>query len=445
MGRGRPDRIGDVHLAHRAGRRWHVMPLAAAALCALLGWEIVTRGVAANLAAVDPAASLRLRPSEVTALLTRADALLATALAAQGGAQQRHGALFDPATRTRVRLLASRALAGDPLNARAMRVLAQTEDGKLVEPLMLAAVHRSVRESVAVYWLMRKRAGERNYVSALRYADMLMRTRGRARVLAAPVLSEAAEAGAPDALAAMLAARPPWRTWALREISLRARDPNAALKLLFALRDTAHPPTAGELRDFLQAMIARGSYELARYAWLQFLPPRELQAAGYLFNGGFEHPASGLPFDWTIDAARGVTAEVITRGDAPKQHALRVGFGALRTNFNGVSQLLMLPAGAYRLTGNYKGSLRGGRGPVWMVGCEGAGPPRLAASAVMLGEAPAWQRFDANFTVPESGCAVQALRLTVDALPVSDEPLDGTVQYDDLEIVNAAGDGRAEN
>jgi hypothetical protein len=63
----------------------------------------------------------------------------------------------------------------------------------------------------------------------------------------------------------------------------------------------------------------------------------------------------------------------------------------------------------------------------------------------MLGEAPAWQRFDVNFTVPESGCAAQALRLTVDALPVSDEPLDGTVQYDDLEIVNAAGDGRAEN
>ena len=49
-----------------------------------------------------------------------------------------------------------------------------------LEKLMQAAVQRSLLESVAVYWMMRKSFQDQNYKAALRYADILMRTRPQA-------------------------------------------------------------------------------------------------------------------------------------------------------------------------------------------------------------------------------------------------------------------------
>ena len=80
--------------------------------------------------------------------------------------------------------MAERAIAQDPLNARAFRILGQiserTSDEMQTQKLMQAAVRRSLLESVAVYWMMRKSFQDQNYKAALRYADILMRTRPQA-------------------------------------------------------------------------------------------------------------------------------------------------------------------------------------------------------------------------------------------------------------------------
>ena len=59
---------------------------------------------------------------------------------------------------------AERALREDPLNARALRILAQvaqhSSDHGKTEALMQGAVQRSLEESLAVFWMMRESYSE---------------------------------------------------------------------------------------------------------------------------------------------------------------------------------------------------------------------------------------------------------------------------------------------
>ena len=67
------------------------------------------------------------------------------------------------------------------MNARALRILGQVadaEDGDLTaSKLMQAAARRSLRESVAVFWLMRESFERKDYATTVQYADVLLRTR----------------------------------------------------------------------------------------------------------------------------------------------------------------------------------------------------------------------------------------------------------------------------
>jgi hypothetical protein len=91
---------------------------------------------------------------------------------------------LDQSALAEIRELAERAIAQDPLNARAFRILGQiserTSDEMQTQKLMQAAVRRSLLRSVADYWMMRKSFQDQNYSAALRYADTLVRTRPQA-------------------------------------------------------------------------------------------------------------------------------------------------------------------------------------------------------------------------------------------------------------------------
>ena len=100
-----------------------------------------------------------------------------------------------------IRVLAKRALNADPFNADALGILGQLEertgDEARTAALMRAAAQLSIRESYAVYWLLQKAERENDRAAVLRYADTLLRTRGRAAPLVVPVLAQIAEKGRP--------------------------------------------------------------------------------------------------------------------------------------------------------------------------------------------------------------------------------------------------------
>ena len=187
----------------------------------------------------------------------------------------------------------------------------------------------------------------------------------------------------------------------------KAKDPRATLELLLALRETSTPPRAEDVRDYVSALIGRKNYELAYYAWLQFLPPEQLSSTGFLFNGSFDVTPSGLPFDWVMGEGSGVTMDIVDRPDQPDQRALLVEFGHGRVEFNGIQQLTMLAPGTYEFKGRYRGELVGKRGLVWRITCAGAPSAPLGASPMVVGASPKWKDIEFSFTVPETDCRAQ--------------------------------------
>ena len=278
-----------------------------------------------------------------------------------------------------IRVLATRALAADPFNADALGILGQLAerdgDTARTDALMQAAAQLSIRESYAVYWLLQKAQRENDRAAVLRYADTLLRTRGRARPLVVPVLAQLAEKGTPADVVGLLKTNPPWRPAFFGGLTQSITDARTPLYLLLGLQGTAHPPTAGELSNYINFLIGKQFHELAYYTWLQFLPTEELAQITPLYNASFEKPLSGLPFDWSLAQGSGSTSEIRPRPDRrdtqDNEHALFVEFTQGRAEFPGVTQLTLLGPGTYELKGKYKGLLVGKRGLTWRVSCAG--------------------------------------------------------------------------
>jgi hypothetical protein len=70
----------------------------------------------------------------------------------------------------------------------------------------------------------------------------------------------------------------------------------------------------------------------------------------------------------------------------------------------------------------------------WSISCAGRGKPALGEGPMFVGVAPKWGEFDFTFTVPETECRAQELRLVLAARSASEQLVSGTVWYDDLQI-----------
>jgi hypothetical protein len=331
------------------------------------------------------------------------------------------------------------ALIADPLNARALTVLGQQADGAGEEAatakFLAAAGRRSIRQSLAVYWLMRESFQKRDYAAAVHYADALLRTRGQAAAQVIPILVQLSEIpGASEPLKSALLAGPRWRPAFLAALASKSTDPRMAIELLLALRQTPAPPTSAELKTSVEALISRNQHELAYYAWLQFLPPEQLSSTGFLFNGSFEMKPSGLPFDWILHGGDGATLEIVERPEQPEQHSLFVELGYGRIEFRGAQQLIMLAPGSYTFAGDYRGELVGKRGLVWRVACADTQTTTLGTSPMVIGVTPNWRTVEFAFSVPEEGCRTQLLRLALDARMSSEQLVSGSLWFDELRL-----------
>ncbi len=184
---------------------------------------------------------------------------------------------------------------------------------------MQGAAQRSLQESLAIFWMMRQSYRDQDFAEAIRYADILLRTRPQLSEHVFPMLGRIAEIPkAKGELKGILAKDPPWRAQFFDALPRNVTDARTPLELLLSLRDVAAPPTDAEQQAYLQALIDHKLYELAYYSWLQFLPPEQLSNTGRLFNGSFEVPPSGLPFDWVFQKASGVNIKFAA---APRSRA----------------------------------------------------------------------------------------------------------------------------
>lgn len=461
----------------QSGRSKAISAIALAALGALLVWQIGTRSLAAYLAEESPQAALRLQADEPTALAALADrtlnprdgaadtaareapkydatvrmdgwaviALKAAAVRLSAAADE-HGSaatIVGPPSsevQAQARDWAIAALREDPLNARALRVLGQIAalegETERAARFMRAAADRSLGESFAVYWLMQTSFEAKDSQQAVAYADVFLRKRPQFLDHAMPMLAQLAESGDERSVAVLKSAlveNPPWRRRFFEGLPKHTRDARTALNLLLSLKETEAPPTLPELNAYLSALLQNKRYELAYYTWLQFLPAEELSKIGYLNNASFEAPPTGLPFDWVMRQGRGATIDIAPVPGEAGSLGLLIELGPGRAEFHGVTQMLLLSPGDYRLKGKLRGEARGPRGLQWRMTCAATGK-EIGAGPMFLGAEPRWSGFDFDFTVPDVDCRAQELRLQLAARSASEQLVHGSVWYDDLSI-----------
>ncbi len=418
-----------------------VKPVVVRALCfgafgAALAWLILRHSLAVYLAVGAPQWALFLNPNQGGAVLELVDKEL-------DPPAQPEGKPAPPLSAKRLRTLREKtqsALLRDPLSARAYRLLGQIAERegspKLASAAMLAAARHSLHDGYTSYWLMVKGVENKNYAAAAFYADVLLRSGSTPSNYVYSVLGRMLETRGPanDEVARLLVRKPPWRQNFLESVYGYLENASTPLLLFSSMKESSAPATSSELNAYQWFLYRQKLYQLAYYVWLQFLPPEQIQQAGFLFNGGFDARPSGSPFDWDAPDGTYVTVDFVRKDDADARDlALLVEFGSGRVEFPGVSQVLMLtPGRSYAIRGVYKGDVRGQRGVEWKLSC--ADGPVLGQSRMFLGLTPEWTGFDFSFKVPETGCPAQSLRLGLAARSPSEQLVSGEIWFDDFTV-----------
>ena len=402
--------------------------LPALMLMCWLGWEIVSNTAADTSAADNPETALAWVANHPTALARLSEL-------------KRISETAETDT-VAIKALARSALKGDPLMQPALRVLAFTADAngdkERADMLMALAGSRSLRDLQVQAWLFNRRLLAEDVAEALAHVDAILRVWPNALdLLLATLVGLASDADRQDALVERLKTAPPWRARLLARIPGESEDPKSLYGLYSALRAGEQSLTIDEFRPYLRRLVELGEYELAYAMQVGFLPPERVATLAHLNNGGFDHPISGLPFDWIIANVRGARTSIVA--DAESNQRLRVEFYNTRVPYRHVSQLLILQPGSYRLTGAVKSTgLANERGMQWVISCAEGARQRLAETDRISGTTP-WREFALPFEVPDQDeCRAQEIRLTLAARIAAEQQVAGEISYDSLQIERQA-------
>lgn len=452
-------------------------------LLALLGfflcWVVLTKSLPYVLATSDPDLALALNPNNPKALVAKAEQTrkkLLSLMGIDGGAQAKkqedghpgtggpakereHGSIANlpkaepdagansaskgvrEALRTQISQLATKAIANDPLNASAFRLLAEvTGDPVRSRSLMQEAVRRSRRETAAVFWLLNDSYYRKDFVAALDNAGILLQSKPD---IASYIMNYLAnichDPKGRRLLAERLSEDPGWRGQFLGSLwDIMHKDP-AALELIAELKQTKHPAEPGELSLFVSYLAWNNAPDVAYNLWLQELPASRLDKLDFLTNPGFEKETSGWKtvFDWAILPGVNAAAEFVPSGQTD-QRLLHVSFGEGRIEFPVVRQVLVLPPGRYRLEGKLRGSIISKRGLRWQLTCL-SGTPVLGETDMLMGDSEEWRAFALEAQVPQSKeCVGQVLRLFHDSRSASEEYVTGEVWFGSLHLERLA-------
>ena len=328
----------------------------------------------------------------------------------------------------------------DPLDSRALSLLGLVAERKgdldRAEALMSLAAARSRRNPTAHVWLFAQAIRRGKFEEALTYADGLLRVYPRYSATIFPILTVFGTY--PDGLAALegaLAANPPWRGSFLGDVVNGANDRLMA-QLYQSLIRSSQPPTANELKPYLNRLIRTGRFEEAYQDWRATRVPAEALVR-YPYNGNFEAPLDGMPFNWAFDVISGAEIQITEAPDRENSHAMRVQFSGARARLGDVGQLLMLTPGRYDLVLAVKASgLRTERGLVWQISCAES-HSILAETSPVTGPTP-WTDLKVKFSVPSSDCKAQWLKMIIPARTASETEIEGEVWFQGFQISAAA-------
>lgn len=328
----------------------------------------------------------------------------------------------------------------DVLALKNLAVLAQLSgDQKTANALALTAGDRNLRDVATQAVVLQNLLAAEDYSGALRRYDGLMRARPEDMDKLLPgVAAFAHNPAALPSLISLLASDPPWRARFIRYLVESDKDDGATYQLFTALGQVGSPVTAAQLGALVQRMIRNGNVDRAYYVWLDALTETELRKVGLVYDGDFDGGLKGRSFDWTNIALPNIDVVTAPRAAGSTDQVLRLNFAPGSVAFAHVYQYLRLSPGSYRLTGETKAeNLETSNGLVWRIYCVQPQLLRIATSPHVKGSEN-WAPFEQNFTVPDSECSTQLLRLELDAPAKLDQQISGRASYDVLKITVAS-------
>ena len=283
-------------------------------------------------------------------------------------------------------------LAPEPFLVRGVQLQTQSQASAAIEAFE-AAARRDPRSLPAHYFLADALFRSGDMQRGLREIGVLARLApGGATSIAPYVATSARDRRTWPQLRELFRTEPPVAEAALTAL---AADP-ANADIVLGLADAKHRgPNAIWLRPLLNGLVAAGQYARARQIWTDV--SRGQGSVGELLHDGqFAEPSSPPPFNWTLNSSTVGLAERVPRGGL---HVIFYG------NDDGVlvRQLLVLPAGAYRISmtaaGNDLRTLN------WSIRCDRSQAP-ISAARLDLAVSRRW-----GFRVP-AGCPAQWIELS---------------------------------
>jgi hypothetical protein len=350
---------------------------------------VVRNTVAAAFSASNPEAVLRVAPGN-------GDALIAQAV--------RDGAANGGRIDSGMLMLARAALNGSPLAAEPLSFSAIAESD---QTLAAAALRRDPRSRSARLILLEQALRDRRYPEALGHLDrlILLEPEARDKFFAAMAAITSDPASRP-ALVRLMDGKPVWRLEFLNVLNQQRADP----ALIFRLTqgpggDGSIPGKGDEQAALLTALVAKGDYERAYLAWINFLPSSALGSVSLVYDGAFEQQPGPPPFNWKLTSNENGSAEF------SKPHGLRADFfGSSSATF--AEQVLLLVPGSYRLALHASGSGDAAAGSLsWNLSCIG-GASIGKVELSNLGERTSKRAL--AFEIPTGDCKAQRLALVGD-------------------------------
>jgi hypothetical protein len=383
----------------------------------ILAWRVFTLGMADFYATSNPARALFWRANHPEALFRLAEQQ----------ANSGQCVLAKPNAR--------RAFQSNPLDGRALRVLAQCteqQDPVQARHLYQQAVIRAPRDMRSHAWLFNAALKNKQAAPAIAHLDALLRLHPELLTdIQSQVLTLAVNPAVQPAFIAVLAQNPAWRPAFLAQLAASAYASDLIAPVFNQLYKQL---SASEYEPWLTRLIKEQHYLQAYVAWANGQPEDIRKHLTNVYNGDFELPLPGSSngFDWNSWHVAGAQVDLSntrgTQGDA----SYRVRFDGRRVPFAHLNQLLVLPPGAWQLQFRAKSQrLNTERGLVWRVSCDHDGRI-LAESEPMRGHFD-WRVMRLNFTVPED-CPGQRVSLMIPARIPSEYQISGELWLDNVQV-----------
>src|SRR5690606_2647630 len=269
--------------------------------------------------------------------------------------------------------------------------------------------------------------------AAMAQIDALLRlTPSRGKTLYPALAQQSVDQAFADALAATLAADPPWRRAFLNVLDSKGTAVGVD-QVYSALRRRGELPEA-ETARWLDRMIADGRWGEAYAHWVGTLGP--VQSIPLVRNGKFEDQPSGIGFGWRNVRVAGVFTDVAGGVGTNGSRGAHMRFIARPAAGGNLRRALLLAPGRYRLSLQARAEcLRSDQGLFWSIRCDKG--PTVARLGPLEGSFD-WRSVSVDFEVPAEKCPGQWLELVNPAVRGSAQQVSGDLWIDDVAITPVA-------